>query len=65
MLDIHGLALAAAQRIQPHIRRTPLEPSADLAHENKGQVFLKLEIEIAARGLNRDRRQYRDQQCCE
>jgi threonine dehydratase len=43
VVDVHGLAIAAAKRIQPHIRRTPLEPSADLGRENKGQVFLKLE----------------------
>lgn len=43
MFDIHSLARAAAKRIRPHIRRTPLEPSADLSRENSGQVFLKLE----------------------
>ena len=43
MFDIRGLALAAAKRIRPHIRRTPLEPSTDLGRENGGRVFLKLE----------------------
>ena len=43
MLDIHRLSLAAATRIRPHIRQTPLEPSADLGRESGGPVFLKLE----------------------
>ena len=43
MLDIHGHSLAAATRIRPHIRQTPLEPSADLGRESGGPVFLKLE----------------------
>ena len=43
MLDIHPIALAAAPRIRPHVRRTPLEPSVDLGREIGGQVFLKLE----------------------
>ena len=43
MLDIHGLTLAAASRIRPYIRRTPLEPSADLGRVTGGSVFLKLE----------------------
>ncbi len=43
MLDIHNLALTAATRIRPHVRRTPLEPSADLGRESGGSVFLKLE----------------------
>jgi len=43
MLDIHTLALTAATRIRPHVRRTPLEPSADLGRESGGPVFLKLE----------------------
>lgn len=42
-MDIHGLARAAEKRIRPHIRRTPLEPSADLGRESGGPVFLKLE----------------------
>ena len=43
MLDIHALALTAATRIRPHVRQTPLEPSADLGRESGGSVFLKLE----------------------
>lgn len=43
MLDIRTLALTAATRIRPHVRRTPLEPSADLGRESGGPVFLKLE----------------------
>jgi threonine dehydratase len=43
MLDIHGLVLAAEKRIRPHIRHTPLEPSADLGRVIGGPVFLKLE----------------------
>jgi threonine dehydratase len=43
MLDIRSLALTAATRIRPHVRRTPLEPSADLGREIGGAVFLKLE----------------------
>ena len=43
MLDIHSLALTAETRIRPHVRRTPLEPSADLGREIGGPVFLKLE----------------------
>jgi threonine dehydratase len=43
MLDILALALTAAARIRPHVRRTPLEPSADLGRESGGPVFLKLE----------------------
>ncbi len=43
MLDIHPIALAAASRIRPYVRYTPLEPSIDLGRENDGQVFLKLE----------------------
>lgn len=41
--DIHGLAQSAQTRIRPHIRRTPLEPSAGLGRESGGPVFLKLE----------------------
>ena len=41
--DIRELALAAEKRIRPHIRRTPLEPAADLSRENDGRVYLKLE----------------------
>jgi threonine dehydratase len=43
MLDIHPIALAAASRIRPYVRTTPLEPSIDLGGENDGRVFLKLE----------------------
>ena len=43
MLDIRSLVLTAAARIRPHVRRTPLEPSADLGREIGGAVFLKLE----------------------
>jgi len=43
MLDIHELARDAQPRICPHIRRTPLEPAADLGRENGGRVFFKLE----------------------
>jgi threonine dehydratase len=43
MLDIHPIALAAAERIRPHVRKTPLEPSVDLGREIGGRVFLKLE----------------------
>jgi threonine dehydratase len=43
MRDIHELALAAERRIRPHVRSTPLEPSADLSEESGGPVFLKLE----------------------
>ena len=43
MIDIHNLVLAAEKRIRPHIRSTPLEPSADLSAENGGAVWLKLE----------------------
>ena len=43
MIDIHGLSLAAEQRIRPYIRKTPLEPSVELGRENGGRVFLKLE----------------------
>lgn len=43
MLDIHGLAGAAEQRIRPFVRCTPLEPSIDLGRETGGTVFLKLE----------------------
>jgi threonine dehydratase len=43
MLDIHALALTAASRIRPHVRWTPLEPSADLGRESGGPVYLKLE----------------------
>ncbi len=41
--DIHGLSLAAQERLRPYIRHTPLEPSTDLACESNGPVFLKLE----------------------
>jgi threonine dehydratase len=41
--DIYRRATAARQRIQRHLRRTPLEPSPDLSRENGGAVFLKLE----------------------
>jgi len=41
--EIHKLALAAEKRIRPHIRRTPLEPAADLSRENDGRVYFKLE----------------------
>jgi len=43
MLDIYRLALDAQTRIGPHIRRTPLEPAADLSRKNRGRVYLKLE----------------------
>ena len=43
MIDIPRLALDARERIRPHIRYTPLEPSVDLGEENGGTVFLKLE----------------------
>lgn len=43
MDQIHGLAVAAQERIRPHIRFTPLEPSDDLSQANDGAVFLKLE----------------------
>lgn len=43
MIDIHNLAQTAAIRIRPHVRQTPLEPSADLGRESGGAVFLKLE----------------------
>ncbi|WP_319521586.1 threonine/serine dehydratase [uncultured Desulfosarcina sp.] len=43
MHAIRELALAAEKRIRPHIRRTPLEPAADLGCENGGRVYLKLE----------------------
>lgn len=41
--DIYGLCLAAQRDLGPYIRATPLEPSADLARETGGRVFLKLE----------------------
>lgn len=41
--EIYGWVADAGRRIRPHIRRTPLEPSADLSRENGGQVLLKLE----------------------
>ena len=41
--DIYPLAVEADGRIAHLIRRTPLEPSADLSRENRGAVFLKLE----------------------
>ncbi len=43
MIEINHLALAAASRIRPFVRWTPLAPSADLGRENGGSVFLKLE----------------------
>jgi threonine dehydratase len=43
MIDIFRLARDARERIRPHIRCTPLEPSVDLGEENGGTVFLKLE----------------------
>ncbi|BBO75467.1 serine/threonine dehydratase [Desulfosarcina widdelii] len=41
--EIRELALAAEKRIRPHIRRTPMEPAADLSRENEGRVYLKME----------------------
>ena len=43
MIDICRLVRDARDRIGPHIRYTPLEPSVDLGKENGGKVFLKLE----------------------
>lgn len=41
--EIRGGAVDAQRRIRTYVRRTPLEPSADLAGESGGPVFLKLE----------------------
>lgn len=41
--DLAARAHAAADRIRPHVRRTPLVPSARLGAEVGGEVLLKLE----------------------
>jgi len=41
--ELRARILAAAERIAPHVRRTPLEPSPHLSRLCGGRVFLKLE----------------------
>jgi threonine dehydratase len=42
-LDVRKEAMAAAERIRPHIRETPLEHSPWLSRLSGGEVYLKLE----------------------
>ncbi|HEV8198442.1 MAG TPA: threonine/serine dehydratase [Candidatus Polarisedimenticolia bacterium] len=43
MRDWFGAIEAAAERIRPHVRQTPVDPSAELSRLGGAEVFLKME----------------------
>jgi threonine dehydratase len=43
MRDWLGAIEAAAERIRPHVRATPVEPSSELSRLGEGEVWLKME----------------------